>query len=78
MLYDRELSNMFITWVMILKFKRVFTVRRGAFVYIAEYASDPSVPPGTLADKGSQGNTLFCQGEKRKIVAVNVSCPFRA
>ena len=27
----RELSNMFITWVMILKFKRVFTVRRGAF-----------------------------------------------
>ena len=27
----RELSNMFIAWVIILKFKRVFTVRRGAF-----------------------------------------------
>jgi len=28
-------------------------------IYIAEYASDPISATGTLADKGSQGNTLF-------------------
>ena len=32
----RELSNMFITWVMILKFRRVFTVRRGAFDFYVQ------------------------------------------
>ena len=32
----RELSNVFITWVMILKFKRVFTVRRGAFDFYVQ------------------------------------------
>ena len=44
-------------------------MRRGAFdFYTAEYAADQSVPPGTLADKGSKGNTLFVRYEgKRKI-----------
>lgn len=32
----RELSNMFITWVMILKFKEFFTVRRGAFDFYVQ------------------------------------------
>lgn len=49
-------------------------MRRGAFdFYTAEYAADPSVPPGTLADKGLMKracplNTLFHRHDgKRKI-----------
>ena len=68
MLYDRELSNMFITWVMILKFKRVFTVRRGAFDFYEQSSGKLFEPEQKFVENFTKNEacTIF-----RKIVVSN-------
>ena len=64
----RELSNMFITWVMILKFKRVFTVRRGAFDFYEQSSGKLFEPEQKFVENFTKNEacTIF-----RKIVVSN-------
>ncbi|MBS7298137.1 MAG: hypothetical protein KIG65_03540, partial [Eubacteriales bacterium] len=66
--------------VIVVRIKLLITVRRGAIDFTLQLLRLMSVPPGTIARQGFARQYTFFIGttKKRKIVAENLTCPWRS